>query len=60
METDNILSDQVQVCRPVLIEKLRAVAVRIVSDSGDVVGQRIQPYINDMFRIKVYRDSPLK
>ena len=60
METDNILSDQVQVCRPVLVEKLRAVSVRIVSDSGDVVGQRIQPYINDMFRIKVYRDSPLK
>ena len=58
METDDIFSDQMKVCRPVLVEQLCAVAVTVISDSCDIVGQRIQPYVYDMFWIEVYRDSP--
>ena len=60
METDNILSNQMQVCGPVLFILLGAVAVRIISDSGNIVCQRIQPYINYVFVIKIHWDSPFK
>ena len=60
METDDILTDQMQICRPVFFELLAAVAVTVITDAGDVVGQCIQPYINDMFRIEIYRNAPFK
>ena len=52
METDDILSDQVQVSRPELLELLGAVAVAVITDTGNVVGQSIQPYVGNMLRIK--------
>ncbi len=52
METDDILTDQMQVCRPQFVELLGAVAVAVITDTGDVVGQRIQPYISNMLRIE--------
>ena len=58
METDDILTDQVQVCGPQLLVLLGAVAVCIVADTGDVVGQRIQPYIDNMLGIESHRDTP--
>ena len=60
METDNIFSDQVEVCRPVLIKQFCTVTVAVISDSCDIVGQRIEPYVYDMFWIEVYRDSPFE
>ena len=60
METDNILADQMQICRPVFIELLCGIAVTIITDTGDIVCQRIQPYINDMLVIKIYRNTPVK
>ena len=57
METDNILSDQMQVCRPELLELLGAVAVAVITDTGNVVGQCIQPYISNVFRIEGNRDG---
>ena len=57
METDNIFSDQVQICRPVLVEQI-AGTIRIVTNLGDIVGQGIQPYIDHMLRVKIYRNSP--
>ena len=60
METDDIFSDQMQVCRPVFFKLLRILSVTVISDSGNVVCQSIQPYIHDMLRIKVYRDSPFE
>ena len=47
-----------QVCRPVFVEQFRAVAVAVITDTGDVVGQCIQPYVSYMFRVKVYRNTP--
>ena len=58
METDDILTDQVQISGPQLLILLRAVAVRIIADTGDVVGQCIQPYIDDMLGIKSHRNTP--
>ena len=60
METDDILSDQMQVCRPVLLELIGAFSVAVISDSGDIVGQSVQPYIHHMIRIKVHRNSPFE
>ena len=60
METDDIFSNQMQVCRPVFFKLLCTVSITVIADSGDVVGQRIQPYINHMPGIKVYRNSPFK
>ena len=60
METDNILTNQMKVCGPEFLILLRAVALTIIADTGNVVRQCIQPYINNMLVIKVYRNSPLK
>ena len=37
---------------------LIVVAVRIVAAEGDIVGKRIQPNVNNMARVKVYRNTP--
>ena len=58
METDDVFSDQMQVCRPQLVELLGAVSVTVITDSGDVVGQCVQPYVGNVLRIEGYRDSP--
>ena len=60
METDNVLADQVEIRRPVLLNLLCALSITVVSDSGNVVCQGIQPYINHMIRVEIYRDSPFK
>ena len=58
METDDVFSDQMQVCRPVFVEQLGRIAICIITDLGNIVGQSVQPYIDNMLRIKVYRDTP--
>ena len=60
METDNILSDQVEIRRPIFLVLLCAVAVTVITDTGDIVCQRIQPYIDHMLIVKIDRDPPLK
>ena len=44
METDDILTDQMKVCRPVFLKLVCTVSVTIITDTGDIVGQRIQPH----------------
>ena len=41
VETDDIFSDQMKVCRPVLVEQLVLLPSAVISDSCDIVGQRI-------------------
>ena len=60
METDDVLADQVQICGPVLLKLLRVVAVTVIADTGDIVGQSIQPYIHHVLRIEVHRNAPGK
>jgi hypothetical protein len=49
-----------KVSRPELSELLCVISVTVITDAGDIVRQRIQPYINYMLGIKVYRNSPLE
>ena len=58
METDNVLSDQMKVCRPELMKLLRTVSVTVIANTGNVVGQSIQPYISNVLGIKGNRNSP--
>ena len=60
MEADNIFTDQMKVCRPVFLKLLIAVSVTIISNTGDIIGQRVKPYIGNVLRIKADRNSPLK
>ena len=53
-------TDQMQVCRPVFLEQFAAVAVAVIAKTGDIVGQCIQPYIDNMLRIKVNRNAPFE
>ena len=58
MEADDILADQVHVRGPETLVMLVMVAVRIVAAEGDIVGQRVQPDVDHVARIKVHRDAP--
>ena len=58
MEANNILANQVQIRRPVLCPKFAVVSVRIITKTGNVIGQCIQPYIGHMLGVKGNRDSP--
>ena len=58
METNDVFTDQMKVCRPQFVELFGAFAVAVISDSCNIVCQSIQPYINNVFRIEVYRNTP--
>ena len=58
METDDVLTDQMQVCWPVFLEHLAVVAVTVIAQSGDIVGQSVQPYIGDVLWIEGNRNTP--
>ena len=60
VETDDILSDQMKIRRPVLLIQVRGVAVSIVTDPCDIVAQCIEPHIYDMIRIKIHRNAPFE
>ena len=60
MKTDNILPDQVKIRRPELPKLLRTAAVTVIADSGNIVGQSIQPHVCHMLWIEGYRNSPFK
>ena len=60
METDDVLADQVEIRRPELFKLLRRMAVRIIADARDIVGQGIQPHITYMARGKVDGYAPGK
>ena len=60
METNDVFTDQMKVCRPQFVELFGAFAVAVISDSCNIVCQSIQPYINNVFRIEIYRNSPFE
>ena len=62
METEYILADDVNVSRPVFLEKVRLLLVGlvgVVTYRRDIVGQRVEPDIDDMTRVKS-RNAPSK
>jgi len=57
VEADDVLADDVEIGRPVFGK----FAVRIrVADAGDVIGQRVQPDIHDVFFIARHRHAPVE
>ena len=58
VEANDLLAHQMHVGRPVLPEQL--VMIGGVAQGGDVVGQRVQPYVHDMLGVEVHRDAPLE
>ena len=60
VEADDVLADQMKVRRPELLELLRAVAVRVIADSGDIVRKRIEPYIHDVLVVEINRNAPFE
>ena len=60
METDDILADQMQIRRPQFLVLLRVLAIRLITDPGDIVGQRVQPYIDYMSVVEIYGNAPFK
>ena len=60
VETDDVLADEVQVCRPITLELLGGVAVAVVTDAGDVVCERVEPNIHDVLVVKIDRNAPLE
>ena len=60
METDNVFSNQMQVCRPKLLILPGTISFRIITDAGNVICQRVQPYIDHMFIIEIHRNAPFK
>ena len=59
VETDNVLADDMHVGRPVFFIKVAA-AVRVIAERGDIVGKRIDPDVNHVFRVKGDRNPPFK
>ena len=58
VEADDVLADQVEIRGPEIFILLVMVSIRVIAAEGDVVGQRIEPYIHHMLGIKLHRDTP--
>ena len=58
VESDDILANQMKVSGPVLLKLVCTAAVTIITNTGDIVGQGIQPYIGHMLRVKINGDAP--
>ena len=59
MEADDVLADDMKVGRPVFFIQL-ARLIGVVAKAGDVVGQRVDPHIDDMAVVKIDGDAPLE
>ncbi len=59
VESHNILTDNVAVARPVLLEKLGR-TVGVVAECGDIVRERVYPYINNVLGVECNGNAPCK
>ena len=57
VEANDLLAHQMQVGGPEL--PIQLVMIGGVAQRGDVVGQRVQPYVHGMLGVEVHRDAPL-
>ena len=60
MEPENVLADQMQICRPVFPEQFIMIPINIIAQTCNIVGKGIDPDIDHMIRIKIHRDPPLE
>ena len=59
METNYILTDNVNVAGPILIVKL-TLLVNGIPHSGDIVGKRIYPNVDNVLFIKLNGNTPFE
>ena len=59
VKTGDILADEVVLHRPILVEFLRAVGIRI-ADAGEVREQCISPHVGDMALVERQGDAPVE
>ena len=60
VEADDILADEMDVRRPELLKVLVMVAVRVPAAEGDIVGQRVQPDVDNVLPVKCDRHAPVE
>ena len=60
MEADDVLADQMEVRRPVLLIQFTVIPVHVVSEAGDIVRKGIQPDIDHVLVVEVHGDPPLE
>ena len=60
METDDVLTDEVYISRPELLVVLVVVSVRVPAAEGDIVGQCVQPDVNNVLVVKGNRYAPVE
>ncbi len=61
VEADDFLADEVHVARPVAFVFFHAFARQLwKTQSGDVVGQRIEPHVDDVLFVERHRNSPVE
>ena len=63
VEAKNILTDNVYVSRPILFEVfglLVKTLVGVITESGNVVGQRVEPNVNYVLVVKVNGNTPFE
>ncbi|MNW53839.1 hypothetical protein D3C74_314160 [compost metagenome] len=58
MESDDLLANEVYICRPKPLIQLRM--VRAVTQCCDIVGQSIDPHVHNMFRIAFDLHAPVE
>ena len=60
METQNIFSNQMKICRPIFHKFFIVVSVYIITKSCDVVAESINPHVYYVVWIEVHWDSPFE
>lgn len=58
VKADDILADDMRVGGPVFFEQFAAVAVGVVTESRDIVGQRVQPNVHDVAAVEGNGNAP--
>ena len=59
METDDILTDDMHVSRPVFAEVFALYfLVGVVTEGGDIVGERVKPYVYNVLWVKSNGNTP--
>ena len=59
VKADDVFTDDVDVCGPIFFVE-RSSLFAVESEPRDIVEQRVQPDIDDVFRVEGHRDTPLE
>ena len=60
VETQDVLTNQMQIGRPVFLIIFAVVAVSVKAKTGDIVGQSVQPNVYNVSIVEVHGDAPLE